>query len=205
MLGTAFLAWFLVISLFIFVKFFVYFLVHSAGDPINTGGFLLLTEVFNEFCWSPIIDLACSHIFPPILPILSHFQERVVLLENDLATAVNLVNLVSEKDEPILLEAINVKNSSIFHLDEFYKTLAKLYNKFDTMDGICQLAFSMVIQSTVILSCVYTLIVNLYGGYLLDRFQLESRYPKIAWIIKYRKKISKYYIISNLFLITLVC
>jgi hypothetical protein len=74
--------------------------------------------------------------------------------EEDMATAVKFINFVSEeKDEQKLLETINtdVKNSSIFNLDEFFKTLEKVYNKFDTMDGISQLAFSLVIQSSLIL------------------------------------------------------
>jgi hypothetical protein len=54
----------------------------------------------------------------------------VATLEKDMATAVKFVNFVSEeKDDKKLLETINtdVKNSSIFNLDEFFKTLAKLY------------------------------------------------------------------------------
>jgi hypothetical protein len=110
---------------------------------------------------------------------LNRQEERASTdLKNSMEAGVKFAKFVEEEtDETKLLETINnVKNSSIINSDEF-KTL---YNKFDTMDGISQLAFAMIIQSSVILSCVFTLIFNIYGGYILDRFQLETRYPKIA-------------------------
>ena len=47
--------------------------------------------------------------------------------------------------------------------------------------------------------------LNMYGNYLLDRFNLEVKYPKIAKFINYRKKLSKYYIFSNFALIIIIC
>jgi hypothetical protein len=47
--------------------------------------------------------------------------------------------------------------------------------------------------------------LNLYGNYLLERFNLEERYPKIATFINYRRKLSKYYIISNFLVVMSVC
>lgn len=49
------------------------------------------------------------------------------------------------------------------------------------------------------------IILNIYGDYLLNRFKLEERYPKLAKIIIYRKKLSKYYIISNSLFIFSLC
>ena len=47
--------------------------------------------------------------------------------------------------------------------------------------------------------------LNLYSNYLLDRFKLEEKYPKIALFINYRRKLSKYYLISNFLLIISMC
>jgi len=148
------------------------------------------------------------------LTLCNRAEERIeTVLKKDISTASIFSKFVSEEtdENKKILDKINeVKNSSIFHLDEIldnffnYETLTKLY-KFESMMGISQLAFSMVLQSSLILWCAITLIINIYGEYLLERFKLENRYPKIAWIIKWRQKISKYYILSNFLLIILIC
>ena len=73
------------------------------------------------------------------------------------------------------------------------------------MDGITKVVITMMFSSYFILSCILGLALNLYGNILLDKFQLETRYPKLAFIIKYRRKVSQYYIISNIIFIILVC
>jgi len=60
-------------------------------------------------------------------------------------------------------------------------------------------------SSYMILSGVFGITVNLYGSYILDRFNLENRFPKIAIIIKYRQKASKYYVVFNILYITSIC
>ncbi len=92
----------------------------------------------------------------------------------------------------------DIKKNSMFGLEE-------LLNKFESLDGISKLAFSLAFNSSVILGCLFSIILNLYGNYLLDRFKLEERFPKIARIINYRRKLSKYYIISNFLLIISMC
>ena len=53
--------------------------------------------------------------------------------------------------------------------------------------------------------CIFTIVLNLYGNYLIDRFKLKEKYPKIAKIIEYRQKLTKYYLISNFLMITILC
>lgn len=92
----------------------------------------------------------------------------------------------------------NVKKSSMFNLDE-------LLNSFESLSGISKLVCTMIFSSSIILWCLFGIILNLYGNYLLDRFKLEEKYPKIALFINYRRKLSKYYIISNFLLIISMC
>jgi hypothetical protein len=73
------------------------------------------------------------------------------------------------------------------------------------LNGISKLACSMILSSSIILWCIFGIILNFYGNYLLDRFNLEERYPKIALFINYRRKVSKYYIMSNFLLIISMC
>jgi hypothetical protein len=63
----------------------------------------------------------------------------------------------------------------------------------------------MMFSNYMILSSLFGLTINLYGNYILDRFKLENRFPRIAFIIKYRKKTSKYYVVINIILIATLC
>jgi len=95
-------------------------------------------------------------------------------------------------------ENFNIKKLSIFGLDE-------LLNSFESLSGISKLLFIVTLSNTIILGCIFSIIFNLYGNYLLDRFQLEAKYPKIALFINYRRKVSKYYLISKILIIILIC
>lgn len=98
-----------------------------------------------------------------------------------------------------LKELINKSTkSSILDLDE-------LFNNFDSLDGISKLALSLCFSSSIILWCLLGIFLNFYGNYLLENFKLDERYPKIAIFIKFRKRLSKYYIISNFLIIISLC
>jgi hypothetical protein len=92
----------------------------------------------------------------------------------------------------------DIKKSSIFNLDE-------LWTRFELSDGITKVICIMMFSSYVILSCVFGISVNIYGNYLLERFKLEENFPKIAKFIEFRKKASKYYLVSNIIFIVIVC
>ncbi len=120
-------------------------------------------------------------------------------MQKNIAKGVKFSKEVSnENNESKILEMINEKKSTIFDLDD-------LLANFDSLNGISKLACSMILSSSIILWCIFGIILNFYGNYLLDRFNLEERYPKIALFINYRRKVSKYYIMSNFLLIISMC
>jgi len=121
-------------------------------------------------------------------------------LKKSIEAGTKFTNSISKENTDIeILKMINdVKKSSVFDLDE-------ILTKFELLDGISKLAFVITFSSSIILWCLLGIILNFYGGYLLNRFKLEERYPKLATIIKYRQKLSKYYIFSNFLLIISVC
>jgi len=92
----------------------------------------------------------------------------------------------------------DVKKSSVFDFEEFW-------NRFETSDGLTKVVCVMMFSSYSIITFVFGIAINLYGNYLLDRFKLEEKYPKLAIFIKFRQKVSKYYILSNMISILLVC
>lgn len=93
---------------------------------------------------------------------------------------------------------VDIKNSSFIDLEA-------IWARYETFDGLTKAACVMMLSSYFIISCALGVGINLYGDYLLDRFKLEEKYPKVAIFIKYRKKASKFYIFSNLIYILLVC
>ena len=113
--------------------------------------------------------------------------------------------LSKEENDSKILEMINedIKKSAIFDLD--VEELLKKFVNYETLSGLSQLMVTMIISNSLILWCLFGLLINIYGEYLLERFQLEKKYPKLAIIIKYRRKLSIYYILSNILLITLTC
>lgn len=139
------------------------------------------------------------------LQALVHEENRAYYeLTGDVATARGFSEEVcKETDETKILELINDENdkkSSIFDFD-----LEKLWNTFESSDGITKLVWVLMFSSSAIFSSVFGIMLNLYGNYLLDRFKLEDKYPKVAIFIKYRRNLSKYYILSNFLSILLIC
>lgn len=96
----------------------------------------------------------------------------------------------------------DVKKSNI---RSAHSILENFSAKFETLDGISKLAFILTFSSSMISWSLIGILFNLYGDYLLNRFKLEERFPKLAKIIIYRKKLTKYYIISNSLFIFSLC
>ena len=119
----------------------------------------------------------------------------------ELNSSVNKAKNYSAEISKINSDSINeeeeVNKSMVFGLNE-------LLDKFDSLSGLSKLLCTYILSSSLILWCLFTIILNLYGNYL-DRFSLEEKYPKIALLINYRKKVSKYYLISNFLIIIIMC
>jgi hypothetical protein len=82
---------------------------------------------------------------------------------------------------------LEIDKSSILNydkLEEFLKTL--------TPDEL--LAFSGLLLNQIILSHVISIILILYGDYLIKKFDLENRFPKLAKFIQLRRKLQSYYL-----------
>ena len=58
--------------------------------------------------------------------------------------------------------------------------------------------------SVLVFLCLYTIITAFYGNKLIEYFQLEKKYPKLAKVIYYRIKFQNYTIIYNFILLSIV-
>ena len=54
-----------------------------------------------------------------------------------------------------------------------------------------------------ILTCIISILSAVFGNYLIDRFSLEQKFPKLSRIIQLRVKLQRYYVIINSVLIIL--
>lgn len=79
-----------------------------------------------------------------------------------------------------------ISKSNVFGLD-FSDLLSKLTQ--DEILALCNLVFNQLILSSTI-----SIILVIYGDFLIKRFNLNSKYPKIAKFIQLRHKLQQYYL-----------
>jgi F0F1-type ATP synthase membrane subunit c/vacuolar-type H+-ATPase subunit K len=135
---------------------------------------------------------------------LRNFHNEHERLRNSINSLVkeqqNIANfLITNNVETNTSEEIKDKihKSSIIDFDSFF-------GGFEKLNIIEKMACCFIVSGGAILSCILSIILTLYGDYLLDKFKLETRYPKLAKIILLRKKLHSYYLKINIFWIVLI-
>lgn len=83
-------------------------------------------------------------------------------------------------DDNIIMNSIN----------DFKEYLSNL-----SMTEICLVI--NISSSIFILTCLVSIILSVYGNFILNKFSLESKYPKLAFFIKLRIKLQHSYVIIN--------
>jgi hypothetical protein len=89
-------------------------------------------------------------------------------------------------------EVDNLKESSSF---PFNFELHTVLGWFEGLNGIKKIAVSMIIGKSVVFSALISIIFIFYGNILIEKYDLENRFPKLATIIRLRQKFQKYYFI----------
>nr|QTG38645.1 hypothetical protein [Ganoderma sp. TQC-2021a] len=56
------------------------------------------------------------------------------------------------------------------------------------------LAFAGILLNSLVLSHTISIILTLYGDYLINKFNLENRYPRLAKLINLRRTLQAYYL-----------
>ncbi len=112
-----------------------------------------------------------------------------------------------EKMQERLMEKVDniLKKRSIFPLDiEFGEIREKLINMINEMSIIEKLALCGLALNQVILNSIISIVFVFYGDFLIKRFDIENKYPKISKFIQLRRKFQEYYLKINLITI-LIC
>jgi len=56
-------------------------------------------------------------------------------------------------------------------------------NKFEELNSIGQFALSILILNYVVISLLFTIVTILYGNYLIKKYNIEVKYPKLAKLL----------------------
>jgi len=82
----------------------------------------------------------------------------------------------------------DLKESSVFDFNIFAHI-----DWFEGLNGIKKLAVSMILGKSVIFSALISIIFIFYGNVLIEKYEIENKYPKLAKLIQLRRKFQKYY------------
>ena len=152
-------------------------------DEINSQLTKVITNL-QSFDKTHQLDLMKAINNPEILQKLRESKEledfKKRLVES------NLLELELELED-------NINKSSILDVDWF-----------KGLNVLQQIGLSFLIFKGIILSCLTSIIFIFFGDYLLNKYDIEVRFPKLAKIIKLRRKFSNYYLIYNVGIIALI-
>ena len=99
-----------------------------------------------------------------------------------------------------LIDSLNGKSNLVsnFNLDSFYEYLNSL--------GLLELsALYHLIVSTLICIISFNILSAVLGNEIIKYFNLEERFPKLAFFLRLRLKFQKYYLTLNFSLIFVLC
>ena len=99
-------------------------------------------------------------------------------------------DVLSHKEtlEQMELDIKLINKSMIIDLDSIWAF-------FDSINIFKRIALSLLLLKGVVISSTFSLIFILYGDYLLTKYNIESRYPKLAKFIQLRRKFQRYYLV----------
>jgi hypothetical protein len=125
----------------------------------------------EKIIWQKDIDYKDSEILKQVKKMENENTEMKKLLEN--------------------VDGINISESSI----------PNPFELFENLDIFSKLALSLLFLNSAIISGLISIVFIFYGDYLINKFQLEIKFPKLAKIIQLRRKFQKYYLILSILLI----
>jgi hypothetical protein len=134
-----------------------------------------------------------------------NFEEGNISVDSE--SSINLYNKYKEQIDSTINKA-NTKAKEIvdildntkekFMVDNPIFNLIKKYKKYLASLSAIELCLIINITSCVfIFTCIISILFALSGNYLIDKFSLEQKLPKLSKIIQLRVKFQHYYIFIN--------
>lgn len=112
------------------------------------------------------------------------------------------LNNSSNSVEKALKDLIDARKK--FWDSDYFQSLIDQFNSFISQLSFEQLyAFAHISAAIFILFLIINIIMTLFSSFLLDLFNLEKKYPRLAKVVIYRKRFQTYYLVVNIFFILL--
>lgn len=89
-------------------------------------------------------------------------------------------------------------NSTIDNIKENSVIPSYISDLLNNQSGLGQMCLGLLLGNYVILSSLASILAIFYGDYLITRFNIEIKYPKLAKVIRLRKLFQKYYLILSI-------
>lgn len=125
------------------------------------------------------------------IQIMKQIKYKQDLLDRDINKRSELMNeaeSICYKESIDFIDIDKPQRSAIF---DFESLMAFI----DSIDIFYRLALFLLVFKGIIISSTISIIFVLYGDYLLVKYDIEKRYPKLAKIIQLRRKLQRYYLI----------
>ena len=100
-----------------------------------------------------------------------------------------------KKGQELLIKSLDNSKKFINNLDKF--SITELFNKsiefFSGYDLLTQTLIFNILSSTLLSSLLFSFLFSKFGNYLINKYNLEVKYPKLQFIFNLRLKYQKYY------------
>lgn len=123
--------------------------------------------------------------------IIKEIKYKQYLLDRDINKRSELMNeaeSICYKESIDFIDIDKSQRSTIFDFES-------LMTFIDSIDIFYRVALFLLFFKGIIISSTISIIFVLYGDYLLVKYDIEKRFPKLAKIIQLRRKLQRYYLI----------
>jgi hypothetical protein len=155
-------------------------------------------EFNSNFTTDPITRLQLTK---QIQDLQKQAEGKIVQI-HDTISSINSNLYVAKTQVQDILEQITRGGHNF--MDSFYKFIENFNNWLASLDYAQNIAFINLSGIFVIMVTLISIIFIFYGNKILDYLNLEQRYPKIAKLILLRRKFQQYYLLWDIFLITII-
>ena len=118
-------------------------------------------------------------------------------MENHITNLEELHNNIEILNKAV--ELFNKKDGS-YYIDSIFQFIQSYNNIITQLDLIHQVALLNILGTFSLIFILFSILIIFCGDYLIQRFELEMKYPKLAKWIQLRRKIKNYSLLWNLFL-----
>jgi|SRR6267154_246505 len=125
--------------------------------------------------------------------------------QSEITEMSNTINSHDEKVKDIVTDLVDniEKSSNIFDLEFLLRLLDDYRNFLTTLAPDQTVALMNLFVLYMVLAALVSVCIFLFGNYLIDKLQLEIKFPKIARFIKYRQNLNKAFLYLIIFVVTL--